>query len=108
MAKSGSSPLGVLLPPAPARDAQKELSYHNVRCTPVEKHWLEASRSERILSSAGGPSAIPLTDGLLASVSAQEQRGSWAQDRADKRVLERQYWAQSQAEPEAPRDRERM
>lgn len=95
-------------PPALSERHKKELSCHKARITPVVKQWFEASRSGR---------PHPLQEALqqphgqmasLASISAQEQRGCRAQDRAYERVLERECWAQSQAEPGAPRDREIM
>lgn len=48
------------------------------------------------------------TGGPFTSIFAQEQGGSGVQDRAGERVLEMEPWAPSQAEPDAPRDREIM
>lgn len=46
------------------------------------------------------------TGSLFTSISALELGGSGAQDRAGERVLKREPWAPSQAEPDRPKDGE--
>lgn len=106
LASSGTSQPGGGLAPSPAREALEEIVLPQSQKHPCGKAVVWSFKVRETLSSAGDSSAFLLTDGLVSPHLCLRTKRTQVQDRAEGRVLEREYRAQSQAGPEAPRDRE--